>query len=122
MPEGVQPPSNLEPIGQVMPVGILPSDELEPVGEPLGDAVPPTNVFPVPLATDDEEDEEEAVPASIVANEKGATIVQQVPTFGSHDDEVVQDDTLIPDVEAVIEEPAEEAEVVEEPVEEEEEE
>ena len=73
-----------------MPVGILPSDELEPVGEPLpADVVPPTDVFPVPLTTDDEEDEPEAVPASIVANEKGATIVQQVPTFGSHEDEVI---------------------------------
>ena len=46
-------------------------------------------MFPVPLTTDDEEDEPEAVPASIVANEKGATIVQQVPTFGSHEDEVI---------------------------------
>ena len=83
-----------------MPVGIVPSAELEPVGEPLpADVVPPTNVYPAPITSDDD-DEPEAVPASIALNEEGTTIVQQIPTFGSDEDGVVQDDALVPDVES----------------------
>ena len=87
MPVDVQPQGDLEPIGQVMPVGIVPSADLEPVGDPLPtDVVPPTNVYPAPLTSDDD-DEPEVVPASIALNEEGTTIVQQVPTFGSDEDE-----------------------------------